>query len=488
MTDGAARLLSRHLARPPAPPSLNIAPPTYSSREKEEETARRVFKHAYNRLISRHPTMRWTSGQWMTERPGGSDVSRTETTATYAPSASTGDAGPWVVNGRKFFSSTTDANMTILLARTPGSSGLSAFYAPMQLPSGERNGVRIVRPKNIPGTKPVPAVELELRGMRAWLIGKPGEGIREVSTILNITRVHNSVSAVSSMRRALAVAKAHSRVRKIAGGRVLSTAPLHLRTLAQMELLTRASTHLAFLTVHLLSLAESPLKTPPTPVIVHQGSARKLLRLLSPVTKAVTAKMCLSVISESVEALGGIGQLETDEPLNLARLLRDAQALAIWEGTTDVLITDLVSSLKRPSPSGGEDRSYLLLGDFIQENLSHGAGTLKGDSGDLLDKAKMVIWKEWESLAEEIECGSREELTAAGRRLFWRLAYVVVGTMLLVDAWRDGDRVAVEAVRRWVLRREVWLGERGRREEGGVEGDAILVFGDEDVKHGKFKL
>lgn len=488
MTDGAARLLSRHLAPPLVPPSLNIAPPTYSSREKEEEAARRVFKHAYGRLISRHPTVRWTSGQWMTERPGGSDVSQTETTATYAPSASGDDTGPWVVNGYKFFSSATDADMAILLARTPGSSGLSAFYAPVQLPSGERNGVRIIRLKEKLGTKPVPMAELELRGMRAWLIGKEGEGIREVSTILNITRVHNSVSAASSMRRALAVAKAYSRVRKITGGRVLSTVPLHLRTLAQMELLTRASTHLAFLAVHLLSLAESPLKTPPAAVIVHQGSASRLLRFLTPLTKAVTAKMCLSVISESVEALGGIGYLENEEPLNLARLLRDAQVLAIWEGTTNVLITDLVSSLKRPSPSGGEDRSYFVLGEFIQENLGRGAGTLKGDSGDLLEKAKIAIWKVWESLTEEIECRSREELTAGGRRLLWRLAYVFVGTMLLVDARRDGDKGAVEAVRRWVLRREIGLGERGRREEGGIEGDAILVFGDENVRHGKFKL
>lgn len=62
----------------------------------------------------------------MTERSGGSDVSRSETVAVYSPLASpsqTGDGteelGPWVVDGYKFFSSATDADMTILLARTP---------------------------------------------------------------------------------------------------------------------------------------------------------------------------------------------------------------------------------------------------------------------------------------------------------------------------------------------------------------------------------
>jgi alkylation response protein AidB-like acyl-CoA dehydrogenase len=219
MTDGAARLLSRHLA-PPRPQSQfqslttpDYVVPTMSERELEAESARRVFKRAFNRLTSRYPTVRWTSGQWMTERPGGSDVSRSETTATYVPFAGPqadkpeNELGPWVINGYKFFSSATDADMTILLARTQGSKKLSAFYAPMRLPNGDRNGVRIVRLKKKLGTRALPTAELELKGMRAWLIGDEGDGIREISTILNITRIHNSVSAVSFMRRALAMAK-----------------------------------------------------------------------------------------------------------------------------------------------------------------------------------------------------------------------------------------------------------------------------------------
>lgn len=34
------------------------------------------------RLLSRDPKQAFTAGQWMTERPGGSDVSLTETVAT----------------------------------------------------------------------------------------------------------------------------------------------------------------------------------------------------------------------------------------------------------------------------------------------------------------------------------------------------------------------------------------------------------------------
>ena len=33
-----------------------------------------VLQDAYNHLISTNPKKFWTSGQWMTERKGGSDV------------------------------------------------------------------------------------------------------------------------------------------------------------------------------------------------------------------------------------------------------------------------------------------------------------------------------------------------------------------------------------------------------------------------------
>ena len=69
MQDGAARLLQRHLSK-----ETGLSP-----------TERRVFQNAFDHLTSRDPIKAWTSGQWMTERTGGSDVSQTETVATYDP-------------------------------------------------------------------------------------------------------------------------------------------------------------------------------------------------------------------------------------------------------------------------------------------------------------------------------------------------------------------------------------------------------------------
>ena len=154
MTDGAARLLQQHSKASRSSSSISLSPSFSHSFpisetpfNKQQPGVEHVFAEAYKKLVSRggpDEVERWTSGQWMTERSGGSDVSNTETVAEYSPltmeemgelGMREGDSeglGPWVINGYKFFSSAADANMTILLAKTDGSEGLSAFYAPLK--------------------------------------------------------------------------------------------------------------------------------------------------------------------------------------------------------------------------------------------------------------------------------------------------------------------------------------------------------------------
>ncbi|HEY5933124.1 MAG TPA: acyl-CoA dehydrogenase family protein, partial [Kofleriaceae bacterium] len=57
-------------------------------------------------LTTRDPAKMWTSGQWMTERTGGSDVSQSETIATR-------DGAGWRLHGTKWFTSATTAEMAL---------------------------------------------------------------------------------------------------------------------------------------------------------------------------------------------------------------------------------------------------------------------------------------------------------------------------------------------------------------------------------------
>ena len=64
-----------------------------------------------------------------------------------------------------------------------------------------------------------------------------------------------------------------------------------------------------------------------------------LLRILLPIAKATTGKQAVAVMSEVIEAFGGAGYVEDT---GIPTLLRDAQVLPIWEGTTNVLSLDLL--------------------------------------------------------------------------------------------------------------------------------------------------
>src|SRR5262249_48320814 len=68
------------------------------------------------------------------------------------------------------------------------------------------------------------------------------------------------------------------------------------------------------------------------------------LWLLTPVAKLYTAKQAVAVASEAVEAVGGAGYIEGT---GLPRLLRGAQGLPIWEGTTNVRSLDVWRAIER---------------------------------------------------------------------------------------------------------------------------------------------
>ena len=58
-----------------------------------------------------------------------------------------------------------------------------------------------------------------------------------------------------------------------------------------------------------------------------------MLRLLIPILKLYSAKEVMKVAFEAVEFFGAYGYIESSF---IPTLMRDAQTLPIWEGTTNV--------------------------------------------------------------------------------------------------------------------------------------------------------
>ncbi|OAP54487.1 hypothetical protein AYL99_10935 [Fonsecaea erecta] len=442
MTSGAARLVSKQLSSVPAD---------------------HPFHEIYRRLTAREGN--WISSQWMTERPGGSDVQKSETIAIFSPlQHKTGrygsiEEGDYLVSGFKFFSSATDCNMALILAKTE-SRQLSLFVAPTRktvVIEGKRqqvtNGIRIHRLKTKMGTKELPTAELELKNVRAHLIGPVDRGIATIALLLNVTRTHNFITALSCWRRGMAIAKSFAKVRTTID-QPLWTFPMHLRMLANMEVKHRGALQLAFFTTALLSFSDHGF--PPehvqrkgyVPLPAPGEQTDIILRTLTATAKAVICKTGTLALQECQEAMGGVGYLdEPDEPeYNISRLMRDTAANMTWEGTTNVLSSEVVRHLVNKN-----GRHLSVFGSWMEHAIS------QVEDAELRRKLEGA-WAEYYKLLD----GKRDDLVSAlamGRHFMFTLAWLVAGTLLALDAQRDTNAIATEIARRWILEAEGNIGD-----------------------------
>ena len=281
-------------------------------------------------LTSRDPAAFWTSGQWMTETTGGSDVGRSETVARQD------ENGQWRLYGRKWFTSAATSQMALTLARPEGNpeggKGLALFYLETRDEDGRLRGIRIDRLKDKLGTRKLPTAELTLDGAPAEPVAGLTDGVRNIAPMLNVTRTWNAVSACALMRRGLVLALDYAS-KRTAFGRRLIDQPLHRDVLAGLQAELEGALQLTFRVAELIGRDEAGEL---------DAAGRGLLRVLTPLAKLTTARQSVAVASEVVESFGGAGYVEDT---GIPTLLRDSQVLTIWEGTTSVLSLDVLRAL-----------------------------------------------------------------------------------------------------------------------------------------------
>jgi len=348
---------------------------------------RDLVERALPRLTSRDPERFWTSGQWMTESSGGSDVGLGSTEARL-------EDGAWRLYGRKWFTSAATSQMALALARPqgnpPGGKGLALFYVETRLEDGSANGFTVNRLKDKLGTRKLPTAELELDGMLATPVGALRDGVRAMAPMLNVTRTWNAVSAASLLRRGLMLAWDYAG-RRVAFGATLAEQPLHLDTLAGLEAEAQAAFQLAFHGAEWLGLTECA------------AGDEALHRLLTPLVKLTTARQAVAGCSELLECFGGAGYVEDT---GLPALLRDAQVLSIWEGTTNVLSLETLKAMGGCGFGGFRNHVESLLAELRPGDLEGPARAVR----DALARSEA-----WWAGAEE--AGARRFALTLGRSL-----------------------------------------------------------------------
>ena len=221
------------------------------------------------------------------------------------------DGSAWRLDGEKtYISNGTIANLLTVFARTgegAGAKGISAFIV-----RGDDPGLSVA--ERIEVIAPHPLARLHFEGVRAELIGEPGEGFRIAMATLNLFRVTVGAAALGFARRALDEAVAFARTRKLGSGRLADNAVTQDR-LAQMATSIDASA-----------------------LLIARAAWQQDTQIMDNRRAAAMAKLhatdeAQKVIDMAVQMHGGLG---VTRGVKVEELYREIRALRIYEGASEV--------------------------------------------------------------------------------------------------------------------------------------------------------
>ncbi|RJE83179.1 acyl-CoA dehydrogenase family protein [Paracoccus onubensis] len=305
----------------------------------------------FDRLTSQDVDQLFQGAMFMTEQMAGSDVGSIETTARKVD-------GEWRLYGDKWFCSNPDAALAMVLARPgnggAGTRGLSLFLLPRILPDGSRNAYRILRLKDKLGTRSMASGEITLEGATAYLVGEAGQGFKQMTDMINMSRLANGVRSAGLMRRSVNETLFIARNRSAFGKR-LADLPLMRRQLAKLLVTAEQGRAMVFHTAHVLEASDRD-----------DTAMTRVLRILTPLIKFRTCRDARKVAGDAMEVRGGCGYIEEWSD---ARVLRDAHLGSIWEGTSNIVALDVARAARR------EDALSALSG-YIDDLMKEAASIL----------------------------------------------------------------------------------------------------------------
>jgi len=264
----------------------------------------------------------WLATMCLTEPGAGSDLSRIRCRAV-----ETGNG--WRIDGEKIFISGGDQDASagilhLVLARTSdeGIKGLSLFLCTSEKADGTRNGVSVARIEEKMGLHASPTCQMVFDGAEAELIGKAGEGLKAMFTLMNHARLDVSLQGAAHASRAFDIARTYAADR--VQGRRADGQPAKIeehadvrRMLDEMDSLglgARAIAHLAL-------------------VYLETGENRDLVEFLTPVAKVFCTEAGMRSAELGAQVLGGYGFLRE---YRVEQTYRDARITAIYEGANGI--------------------------------------------------------------------------------------------------------------------------------------------------------
>jgi alkylation response protein AidB-like acyl-CoA dehydrogenase len=246
----------------------------------------------------------------LTEPGAGSDATALQTTAVE-------DGGDWVLNGRKqFITNGSVGGLYLVFALTDPderkSRRLSAFVV-----DRDARGFSVGKDEDTMGTRGAPLTELILENVRvpaSRLLGERGDGLKGAMLMVNESRVGAAAQCVGIGAAALERALAYSAERQQFGQPIGEFQAVQL-LLADMAIRNEAS--------RALTLAAAAAHDRGDPDAV----------LLSAMCKTFASDSAVQSALDAIQVHGGYGYCRD---VGVERLLRDAKAFQIFDGTNQI--------------------------------------------------------------------------------------------------------------------------------------------------------
>jgi acyl-CoA dehydrogenase len=220
--------------------------------------------------------------------------------------------GEWRLTGEKsYISNGTIANVLTVFARTgtpeDEAKGVTAFIV-----EGGSDGLSVA--ERIEVIAPHPLARLRFSGVRAELLGQPGDGFRIAMQTLNLFRVTVGAAALGFARRALDEALNFASTRKL-GNAMLADNAVTQERLGEMATSIDASA---------LLIARAAWQ---------QDTGKADNRRAAAMAKLHATEEAQRVIDMAVQLHGGLG---VTKGAKVEELYREIRALRIYEGASEV--------------------------------------------------------------------------------------------------------------------------------------------------------
>lgn len=284
----------------------------------------------------------------ITEPDAGSDMAALRAQATQEPD------GSWTLTGQKIFITSGHGKYHFVIARTekaagadvPGAGlgGLSMFMVPAY--RDEADGKRtwlatLDRIEEKLGHHGSATVAITFERTPAQLVGKRGEGFRQMLEIMNHARLGVGFESIGLCEAACRMAKAYAAERRSMGKTIdrhemiadyldeMETDIVGLRALAMFGAFHEEVGHKKALYGRFLPGAPDGDGGLAREIAVHRKSARRVMPLL----KYLAAEKAVEMARRCLQIHGGNGYMRE---FGAEKLLRDAVVMPIYEGTSQI--------------------------------------------------------------------------------------------------------------------------------------------------------